>query len=164
MRVRAAASGTALLVGVCLSSAAATQAQEPGVVVDPDSPAGTEYALPLNDARDGGSHGSGESHGSAPGADGSHLFGAGIKPSSRNSASDGSGGSGAERKDGGGPAADDATGSPRPAEPQRSSLAAVPAAGAGTSLMLVASAAIVLLAGTLLGLVVRRRRAGDPRA
>jgi hypothetical protein len=57
---------------------AGPSAAQPGVHVDPGSPAGKEYALPLDQARrDGGSAGAG--HKSQSGR--SALFGEGIKPS-----------------------------------------------------------------------------------
>jgi hypothetical protein len=70
----------------CLAvSAQAATGLEPGVHVDPGSPAAKEYALPLNQARQTGANTSGKaSTGSAA------LFGTGIKPP-------GSGGSGRAR-------------------------------------------------------------------
>jgi hypothetical protein len=68
--------GVAVLAMSCVVSAPAPAASalEPGVHVDPGSPAAKEYALPLNQARQTGS---------APSSQGSSentLFGAGIKP------------------------------------------------------------------------------------
>jgi hypothetical protein len=64
----------ALAIGGPIASAQAATSLEPGVHVDPGSPAAKEYALPLNQARQTGSTSS-----SQPGSEGS-LFGAGIKP------------------------------------------------------------------------------------
>ena len=64
----------ALAIGCPLVSTQAAAGLEPGVHVDPGSPAAKEYALPLNQARQTGS-----ASPSQPGAEGS-LFGAGIKP------------------------------------------------------------------------------------
>jgi hypothetical protein len=58
------------------ASAQAATALEPGVHVDPGSPAAKEYALPLNQARQTGSE-----TGSKANSE-STLFGAGIKPPS----------------------------------------------------------------------------------
>jgi hypothetical protein len=57
-------------------------ALEPGVHVDPGSPAAKEYALPVNKAR-----GTGKAGGSEGGSEEAHeqLFGAGIKPPSSGS-------------------------------------------------------------------------------
>jgi hypothetical protein len=68
-----------------LWGAGVTFAQSKGVHVDPDSPAGKEYALPLDAAR-GNVAGGGDS--AAPGGDAPPLFGAGI--SHRGSVEDGS--------------------------------------------------------------------------
>lgn len=79
-----------LLTGALLlawSSAPSVSAQEPGVNFDPDSPAGKEYALPIDAARDDASGGDRDRSGSSPRASprtpGSPapLFGAGISPS-----------------------------------------------------------------------------------
>jgi hypothetical protein len=60
-----------------LIPAGAAQAADPGVHVDPKSPAGKEYALPLQQARrDAGAPTSSDSN------DDSGLFGAGITPTS----------------------------------------------------------------------------------
>ena len=48
------ATGKAAAIGLCtawLASAAPVNAKEPPIFVDPDSPAGTEYQLPLETAR-----------------------------------------------------------------------------------------------------------------
>jgi hypothetical protein len=150
------------MIGLWLSAGAA-QAQEPGVVVDPNSPAGTEYALPLNDARNSGSHGSSGSQAAAPADKGSSLFGVGIKPSKTNPGNSGAGSGTGRKRHRGRSSEAGLPAIPLVRQPQRPSVAAVPQAGAGTSLMVTGSAAIVVLAGTLLGLLVRRRRAGDPR-
>lgn len=80
-----------LATAVVLVGASPAAAQEDGVTYDPDSPAGKEYALPLDRARD-----------EATGNDrrtsqkgGSELFGAGIKPASGAGSGSGSGASGA---------------------------------------------------------------------
>jgi hypothetical protein len=76
-----AASGPALL-------APAAGALEPGVHVDPGSPAAKEYALPVSKARGSG------------GSEGAHerLFGAGISPPSSGSSGGGAGASGGEAR------------------------------------------------------------------
>jgi hypothetical protein len=70
---------TALLVTLAVTSLApAAAAQEEGVFVDPDSPAGKEYAIPLEQARRDAAGGGKPGHGSEGG--GESLFGAGIEP------------------------------------------------------------------------------------
>jgi hypothetical protein len=64
----------ALAIGCAGPFAGTAWGLEPGVHVDPGSPAAKEYALPLNQARQTGSEPS--SHSSSEGT----LFGAGIKP------------------------------------------------------------------------------------
>jgi hypothetical protein len=56
-------------------------AQRGGAAVDPESPAGTEYAIPLEEARRHGAGGDPEADGRAGGgARGAPLFGEGIEP------------------------------------------------------------------------------------
>ena len=69
----------------------ATAAAQSGAIPDPNSPAGKEYALPLDQGRaqgGGGSHGGG-SHGGGAGSHGGArpLFGAGISPAHHESRS-----------------------------------------------------------------------------
>src|SRR4051794_21479121 len=88
-----------LLLGFTLAAAgpALASAAEPGVHVDPDSPAGKEYAIPIDSVRrDTGGRGSAE-----PGGGGAPLFGAGITPAGRSSGG-GSGGSGSAHGSGSG--------------------------------------------------------------
>jgi hypothetical protein len=65
-----------LALSILAASAQAATGLEPGVHIDPGSPAAKEYALPLNQARETGAASS-----SQPSSEGS-LFGAGIKPPS----------------------------------------------------------------------------------
>lgn len=69
---------------------AGTAQAEPGVIVDPQSPAGVEYAIPLDQGRH---HGGGPGH-HGSGAASQELFGAGIKPSGGSGSGSGSSGSG----------------------------------------------------------------------
>jgi hypothetical protein len=75
-------SATGVLAVIAMSLSLWTQAAmglEPGVHVDPGSPAAKQYALPLNQARDIGSRGTGGNALSSP------LFGAGIRASGHDS-------------------------------------------------------------------------------
>jgi hypothetical protein len=85
MRLVAALFAVAVLAPVPLAAGA-----EPGVTYDPDSPAGKEYALPINSARTdaGGRASDTAGSGEAP------LFGVGIRPAASASASRPSAGSG----------------------------------------------------------------------
>jgi hypothetical protein len=146
-------------VGACLAlllssiamvwPATAPAQDEPGVVVDPDSPAGKEYAIPLDEARresgatiPGGGGGSDDSSGG--GAASGALFGAGISPkpgsTARPSGKSGNGSEsspGADRPAGGGSAADTSD-DPAPL------------------LLIGGGAALVLLVGTAVALGLRR--------
>lgn len=167
-----------LVVACALVAPSAAAAQEP-VQVDPDSPAGVEYKLPLEQARRdaGGSGGGGGARGSGGGSvDPAPLFGAGI--SAAGSQSDGSGGAGAageggkrvdgeqSRDDGGGDAAggggDAAGGGGSTAGPGAGESA--PSAGTtadengggSTGLILGGIALAVVVVGGALGLALRR--------
>jgi hypothetical protein len=94
MRVRG--KFTALAIGALVAGAGtpSTALAEPGLTVDPQSPAGVEYAIPLDTARGGGG-GGGSGHaggfGSGSGGGPSRLFGAGITPPGNRSTSSTSG-------------------------------------------------------------------------
>src|SRR5689334_4903960 len=94
-RTKAVVTASALATLALSGTAHATQ----GVHVDPNSPAGVEYALPLDSARNAGGGGSRSHHPAGGGAGtgsntsggsgasgatgGSALFGAGIRPAAR---------------------------------------------------------------------------------
>src|SRR3954453_1195122 len=111
---------TALAVGAVAVSGgipAGASAAEPGFTVDPQSPAGVEYQVPLDSARGQGGGGTGHGHhgggglggsgggatssgggtggggGSSAGTPSSNLFGAGIAPATGSSGSAGGTGS-----------------------------------------------------------------------
>ena len=141
-------------------------AEKPGVHVDPDTPAGKEYAIPIDQARreaQGTSqpntgHGS---NGSAP------LFGAGISPrsgggagsSDRGRGSHGSskGGTVGARKSGGNPSQGE-RGASRP----RAAIVASTDTGGAAAFQTATLVAAVLLAGGLLGSVLHRVRRKRP--
>lgn len=124
-------------------------AAEPGVIRDPDSPAGKEYALPLDAARrlGEGSEAAGREGVAKP-------FGIGITPR------------GSRR--GGGGSDEQERGSGRPGEESGGGGVAEVAGGAlddaggttGTTLSIVLA---VLFPGLLLGLLLRRQRGGRMR-
>lgn len=133
-------------------------AQGSGVVVDPDSPAGKEYALPLESARRDAGGGGGPDSSAAP------LFGAGISRSTSDHSAARSGsatqrgrtggsGSGQAEDQGGGEKVGSA------AEP-RSSAAAVDRGGDGPSpeLLTALIALGVLAVGGAIGVSVRALR------
>jgi hypothetical protein len=141
---------------VCCPGVAA--ALEPGVHVDPGSPAAKEYALPLNQARRTGAPSQSSSEGT--------LFGAGIKPP----ASGGSaGGSGARRdtpsSPGGGVSAPNtpAGSAQQPPLAQailRAARAQGSGSGDGSTFALVGGGVAILVLGGFGGTVLRHSRRG----
>jgi hypothetical protein len=145
--------GMSGVVGVGAAAPVASAA-EPGVTIDPGSPAGKEYALPVDRARHeagglpsgGGSGPSGGSGSGGASSGGGELFGAGVTPRGRRAGGNGSG----------------TGGSSAPGISQRdASAAGIPAASSsgdsmtGSVLGIVAG---VLLLGIVGGLGVRRLR------
>src|SRR5436189_3816309 len=112
-KITALAAGT--VVAACAMPGGATAA-EPGFTVDPQSPAGVEYQVPLDNARNQGGGGSGHhggggfgsttggggnssggatgggGGGSSAGTGSSNLFGTGISPATAGSGASGAGG------------------------------------------------------------------------
>ncbi|MFL5866817.1 MAG: hypothetical protein ACJ766_06930 [Thermoleophilaceae bacterium] len=146
-----------VLLAALLPSAAAAK-DEPGVHVDPGSPSGKEYAIPLEGARRDAS-GGGSSSGSSGGSSGSSgggaakapLFGEGITPAGGSQSGGGSGnGSGGSAHKGGKKAS-------AVEQTARSTLASAPAAGSGDSTAQTGAIGLaVLLLGGALGLLLRR--------
>lgn len=148
-----------VLCGLAVSAPAAS-AQEDPVFVDPDSPSGKEYELPIDRARQQGAPQT-QAAESARGSQAAPLFGAGVRADGAATANRGS--SEEPRGAGSADSTDPATGSrsdraDAPAAAERRAQAAVPAGGAGVA-AIVGVAAGVLLLGGLLGLLLRRRAA-----
>ena len=159
----------ALAVILVLAAPGTAWAQEDGVTVDPDSPTGKEYAIPLDSARRQAQAGTGSRESGADSE--APLFGQGVEAetasggedSDGGSSSGKSGGSGSDgsgnSSDGGDPSMGDSDALPR--EVAGDSLAAVqpgaPDGGSGTLLLAGGAALAVLLAGVLAGVLVRRR-------
>ncbi|MCW3057335.1 MAG: hypothetical protein JWO21_1304 [Solirubrobacterales bacterium] len=158
-----------------LASAQAASALEPGVHVDPGSPAAKEYALPLDQARQTGTESS-----SQPSSEGG-LFGAGIKPpgsggSSRGGGTGGGGtgssATGGHRANGTGHAVPPAPGasatSPSQAQLAQAALRAAREQGSGggngSILALVGGGVAILVLGGFGGTVLRHSRRPRPTA
>lgn len=150
-------------IAATLALAVPAGAQELGVHVDPGSPAGKEYGIPLEQAR--GNTGAGESGGSG----GAGAFGAGIEAgddqsgpprAARGDRSSAAGGTSRGRP--GATAAPSATlgGQAGPSSPPQSgATSSLPGAGGGSAAALSALVAFgVLAGGTVLGLGLRRLR------
>jgi hypothetical protein len=155
-----------------LASPQAASALEPGVHVDPGSPAAKEYALPLDQARQTGTESS-----SQPSSEGG-LFGAGIKPPGSGGSSHGGGGGTGGSATGGheanatGHAAPPAQGASATSPSQaRLAQAALRAAreqgssgGNGSILALVGGGVAILVLGGFGGTVLRHSRRPRPTA
>jgi hypothetical protein len=157
-RVRAAARLTGVLAVLSLtlltSAAQATAGLEPGVHIDPGSPAAKEYVIPLHQARGTGAAGSSSSNSATP------LFGSGVGPRGPGGAAhSGSAGktAGGGQRTGSAPVSratpESLSGSTLPASASRTS-----SGGGGSTLALLGGAAAVLLLGGLGGTVLRRSR------
>jgi hypothetical protein len=159
--------GALAVLAVCLSAtpAAATPGVEPGVHVDPGSPAEKEYVLPLNQARQtGGGRSSGRSS-TAP------LFGAGVTPPRGGGGSTaGSGSSPSSSAGARTPAARrgaaSGKGVPRPAPlPSvvlRTTRSQGSSGGSGSLLALLGGGLAILLLGGFGGTVLRHNRRPTP--
>jgi hypothetical protein len=156
-------------LAVCVSPTVATASSglEPGVQVDPGSPAEKEYVLPLNQARQTGSGGS-------KGGGSGGLFGAGVKPPSGGS---GGGSAGAGATGGGGRSSSGrsshgrvrATASapaqvsaPLPASVLRAERSQDSSAGSGSWLALLGGGLGVLVLAAFGGTVLRHSRRPRP--
>lgn len=161
MRVAARLLATFVL-GLALAPAA--YAQTPGLHVDPNSPSGHEYAIPLDRARHDAAPGAGPSSSGGQPPSRAPLFGVGVQPS--RSAAPGSNAKHAAR--GGrhshstGSANGSASSPLSKASLQRAT--ATPEAGAPASLMVIGGSALVLILGATLGLSLRRRNPSLPRS
>jgi hypothetical protein len=165
--MRSIATRIGLLVGLCLLPAPAALAQTPGLHVDPNSPTGKEYAIPLDHARNSASGGGSQAQPSNSGGSDSSspLFGVGVGGGG-GSGNGGSGGSGGSGSGGAKPGAKPGSKSGARSTPLLPTgireASASPSAGVGTPLMVAGIAAAVVLAGALFGLILRRRRVADP--
>ena len=151
------------LIPLFLAAVAAPPAgaQQDGVFVDPESPAGKEYAVPLDQAR-------GEASGQVGSASGNAaLFGEGIEPAgggsaaSRNGDRAGKPGTGSRKGEGdsrqGEGESREGDAAPSPAGVGQSSAAIEAAAADGSNGLLIAGiAAAVLVGGLLAGFGLRR--------
>jgi hypothetical protein len=151
--VRGTLGALGVLAGCCLCFAAPAPALEPGVHVDPGSPAGKEYSLPLGQARQTGGSGS------STGNEGNTLFGAGIKPPKG-----GTGGGKAAGGTGGGPAGGTggATASSSTTPPAGVLRAARDHSSDASLLALIGGGVAILVLGAFGGTVLRHRRPPRP--
>jgi len=140
-----------------LSTAGPAAALEPGVHIDPGSPAAKEYALPVTQARRTGADAAPAGGAAAAGESQEALFGAGINPRGPGGSSKTS----TPRAGSGSPTASrSAATSATAALPVAVQRAADPSADPGGSslLVLLAGAVAVLALGWFGGIVLRRSR------
>jgi hypothetical protein len=150
-----------VLVWLMLPSAA--PAQEPGVFVDPDSPAGKEYVIPLEEARRQAAgdeqRGAGESGGGGGG--GQPLFGAGIErvtdeaPAGGTTGGGNGDGPGATGRGDGADGNGEASGDDQPGE-RRSVAIEAAAKGGSDAAVTAAIVGLVLAGGLAVGFGLRR--------
>lgn len=165
----------AAAAGLGLLAPAVAQAQTPGLHVDPSSPTGKEYAIPLDQARNSANPQAAPSSG-APGAQAganAPRFGVGVGDSSKHRRSGsrggagagGSGGSGGGTGGSGNAGAGSSSGGSQGGLPGSGHLpptalsSANPAGGVTTPLLVIGLALAILMSGALGGLLVRRGRA-----
>lgn len=159
---------SAAVIGLALLAPAPAAAQSGGVFVDPDSPTGKQYQLPLESARrqaDPSSDGRLVTPGARPGGTvPAALFGAGIARASRAGKRSSSGRSGGTSKSGEPTrGSNDSSSSPTIDSSSRNSVQAAvsnpgaPSGGIGSTLLIAAGGGLVLLIGALAGFVIRRR-------
>jgi hypothetical protein len=155
---------TAALLGLAGSGTAAAQS---GVHIDPGSPSGKEYEIPLETARREATAGHGELDSVEQGSRTAPLFGEGIGDDD-DSSGDGGGG----KKDNGGSGGGKSSGDPQDSTSSetggdtvgdaisgtRALQATVPEGGTGSALTIGALAVSVLLLGGVLGSIARRRQ------
>jgi hypothetical protein len=148
-----------LVAGSLIASARPAAGLEPGVHIDPGSPAAKEYTLPLNQARQTGAS-------SRTGSSASAAFGVGIRPpgSGGGSSHRGSAVSGVSgRADAG---VNPGTASRRtvnlPAAVLRSASGGASSGGDGSTLALLGGGVAILVLGWFGGMVMRRGRRHTP--
>ena len=161
---------TALIVltAALLFSGAPSAVAEEGVTIDPGSPSGTEYQLPLQRAREeaagsgssglSGSSSGGTQSGSASGASSEPpLFGVGV---AKRTKSGGGTAAGAGTSKASGRASRGEGPAPHLSATRTEQLAAAGGSEGGATLTLLSGAAIVVVLGGLAGVILRGRRSG----
>lgn len=157
---------TAIAAASALAATAAPAAaqSEPGLTVDPQSPAGVEYAVPLDQGRGhgdthpgGGGGGSGTSSNGGSGSP--ELFGSGITPGGKDGSASRGGGGGSKEDTGGSGKDDGSAGSGSSSGSARHSVAPVAASAEySTTAPIAGVIGGVLLVGGGLGVFLRLRR------
>jgi hypothetical protein len=143
--------------GVALLAPASVGAQQDDVVVDPDSPTGKEYRIPLEGARrDADPSADGKAAGPRGATEPAPLFGEGIVATAKGSKSTGRNGSKTGSAETGVEDTPRRGAGPAPA----TSTTGAPAGGTSTLLLIGGGGALVLLIGVLAGVALRGRTGG----
>ena len=162
----ARALAASLLTGATLAAApGVAQAQEAGVIYEPGSPSGKEYAIPLEEARRDATGGGGQAK------DSSVPFGVGITPRGGGGPGGGSG-DGGSASDRGGGQGDRRTGAGRTEGRAPDGAGAIPRdlrerlrdaeTASAPAIWELAPLLLVLLPGLVVGLMLARRERGQP--
>jgi hypothetical protein len=154
---------TAALMCATLTAIGATDAsaQSGGVFVDPDSPSGKEYAIPLESARRQADPQAPSGHAGGPAAAPATLFGEGVvSPSSTGGKSSSDEGGKRAGKRGSTVAEPDTDSATRDIVKIAASRPGAPDGGIGTPALVLGLGILVLLVGALAGVLIRRR--SDP--
>jgi hypothetical protein len=141
------------ILGFWLVTAPLASAQTPGLHVDPSSPGGKEYAIPLDQARGdaaGGPAGTAKPPDSGSGSTEGPLFGVGV------GSSDGDAGAGKKPRDQQTPRRSAPSSSPKSTALDLASVANTPS-GDPELLWILGPALGLILVGALFGMVLRRR-------
>lgn len=164
-RARRRLAGGALLVAIAALLAPSVAQAQPGVFVDPETPAGAEYAIPLEEARRQGTGGEGRGAGEGGGGRTAQpLFGVGIEraaSASANRGETGGGASGSGPRDGRGTSRNGGDGALLGGQESRrsrgNSVAIEAAASGGSEPLTTAGIAVLVLGvGLLAGFGLRR--------
>ena len=151
--------GLLLLLSALALMAPAAVAQDDEIFVDPGSPSGKEYALPVESARQQAAK---EAQGRSPGARPAPLFGQGVDDratADAGGASSGAGsGSGSAKGSGAGAGSDADGGTPAASAATLKAQAAAPDGGIGLAAVIGVGAGVLLLGGAI-GVLLRRRSA-----
>lgn len=150
----------AALAGGSMLVAQPAVALEPGVHIDPHSPAAKEYALPVNQARAANGAGEGSEDSSET------LFGAGIKPPSSGSSGGAHGRAGPSGRQPARSSAAPAGAAPTSPPPlvQRVADARASSGGGSSATVLLAGGVAILVLGAFGGIVLRHSRRPDTAA
>jgi hypothetical protein len=155
MKTATVALSAGLALGAMLGAGPAAQAQDDGVVYEPGTPSGKEYAIPLEEARRdaGGAPPAADSSGPSGGAGDSTVapFGIGIEPRGK---------SATNRKPSRAGAADSSVAAPVNASPE--AVASAESADVSAAARLGLPLLLVLLPGVLVGLLLARRSRATP--